>query len=374
MKTGRSSKKATTISLLLAGALGLSMVGSVGALASVRDGGFLVKAMSEGGEAQGGHEAISGIGAKGAGSPGGGTTNPGGGTTNPGGEVPLPAAAVLSFTMDSGKNCTVPTLNLSPGSGGATATNSATGESKAIVDGPNEFPTEGKAQWTVKGKISSIFTQGYSPERNNCLISVDKWENTDTQKASFAYSPNLISVATPPTTITDMSSMFAGNYSYNQDISGWDTSNVKNMDQMFANAQAFNKPIGEWNVANVENMNEMFQAAGAFNQDLSKWNTGKVKKMSYMFKSARTFNQPIENWNTSSVEDMGSMFDSARNFNQPLGKWDTSKVSVMTNMFVSARSFNQDLHEWKPCLIKEAPLNFGTFTSPERSPQWGVCS
>lgn len=49
--------------------------------------------------------------------------------------------------------------------------------------------------------------------------------------------------------ITDMSSLFSGSTSFNQDISGW---NVNNMESMFFKARGFsNQDLSDWNVLNV---------------------------------------------------------------------------------------------------------------------------
>ena len=45
--------------------------------------------------------------------------------------------------------------------------------------------------------------------------------------------------------------MFREAESFNQDISGWDTSNVVNMTDMFYIASSFNQDLSSWNVANV---------------------------------------------------------------------------------------------------------------------------
>ena len=45
---------------------------------------------------------------------------------------------------------------------------------------------------------------------------------------------------------------------FNDDISGWDTRNVKTMRSMFAHAQLFDQPIGRWNTGKVEKIKRMF--------------------------------------------------------------------------------------------------------------------
>ena len=70
------------------------------------------------------------------------------------------------------------------------------------------------------------------------------------------------------TLITDMSSIFKDNESFNEEINTWDTSNVTDMSYMFQNAKKFNKNIQNWNTLNVLYMDYMFEGAESFNEPL----------------------------------------------------------------------------------------------------------
>jgi len=168
--------------------------------------------------------------------------------------------------------------------------------------------------------------------------------------------------------ITDMSGMFSGNQSFNEDISHWDVSSVTTMESMFQSAFHFNQPIGDWDVSSVTTMETMFQSAGIFNQPIGEWDVSNVMTMKGMFLIS-DFNQPIGSWNVSSVTNMESMFERS-GFNQPIGDWDVSNVTTMEsmfwlspfdqpiggwdvgsvtdmkNMFSQANSFNQDIGSW----------------------------
>ena len=151
--------------------------------------------------------------------------------------------------------------------------------------------------------------------------------------------------------IVSMSSMFANNPAFNQDIRHWDVSNVTDMSSMFAGSTAFNQDIGDWDVSNVTDMEGMFNDNSAFNQPIGDWDVSNVTDMSYMFNSYSNnsylvFNQPIGDWDVSSVTDMTQMFYNNLIFNQDIGNWDVSNVTDMGGMFYGVYSFNQDLSNW----------------------------
>ena len=146
--------------------------------------------------------------------------------------------------------------------------------------------------------------------------------------------------------VTDMSSMFEGAASFNQQIGSWNTSNVTNMSRMFYDATSFNQPLGSWNTSNVTDMGCMFGQTVSFNQSLDSWDTSNVTDMGCIFEGAISFNQPIGSWDTSRVTYMQCMFEDAISFNQPLDSWDTSNVTIMNGMFKGALSFNQPIGNW----------------------------
>ena len=149
------------------------------------------------------------------------------------------------------------------------------------------------------------------------------------------------------TLMTDMSSMFEGATTFNQDISSWDTLKVLDMSSMFKNATAFNQDISNWDTSLVANMSAMFSGATAFNRNIGNWKTSSVNNMSSMFQGATEFNRNIRDWNTQNVTNMSSMFNGASNFNNNGSSisWNTEKVTDMSSMFKNATAFNQYL-DW----------------------------
>jgi surface protein len=164
---------------------------------------------------------------------------------------------------------------------------------------------------------------------------------------AFRLCTNLTQVPSRlPVGVTSMSNMFTSSGAFNQDIGGWDTSNVTTFSELFEGASQFNQAIGGWDTSSVISMKSVFQSATVFNQDISGWDTSKVTTFSEMFSGASVFNQDIGSWDTGSVTSMAVMFRSARAFNQDISGWDVSKVTSMTQMFDTANAFQQPLDTW----------------------------
>ena len=79
-------------------------------------------------------------------------------------------------------------------------------------------------------------------------------------------------------------------------ISTWETGGVTDMSELFVGASSFNDDIGGWAVDGVTSMDRMFYSASSFNQDLGGWAVDSVTSMDYMFYDASSFNQDIGDW------------------------------------------------------------------------------
>ncbi|MCP4210277.1 MAG: BspA family leucine-rich repeat surface protein, partial [Halieaceae bacterium] len=183
------------------------------------------------------------------------------------------------------------------------------------------------------------------------LLSVEQWGNIAWQDLNDAFegAENLVinaSDAPDLSGVTDLSAMFRGATSINQDLNNWDTSSVTNMSYMFSWATAFNQDISDWNTSSVTDLSNMFRGANAFNQDISGWDTSSVINMASMFQDS-AFNQDLSGWDTSSVTNMSYMFRWNSAFNGDLSGWDTSSVTQMREMFRAASAFNGDLSGWE---------------------------
>eukprot|EP01042_Synura_sphagnicola_P007679 gene7679-biopygen8047 len=175
--------------------------------------------------------------------------------------------------------------------------------------------------------------------------------------------------------VTDMSRLFYGQQSFNDDISGWDVTKVTTLSHTFYDARAFNQAIGTWNTSNVTDMNSLFEFAVIFNQPLEDWDVSSVTSMARTFCVGYAFNQPVSKWNVSSVTNMNFMFAIAVAFNQPLNDWDVSRVGTTGCMFGGATVFNQPLDQWDLASATDISGMFH-YTSAFNQPlvSWNVAS
>ena len=200
----------------------------------------------------------------------------------------------------------------------------------------------------ITGDFPRIYINRTTPTIHQ-IQTVEQWGSiawTSMEAAFYGVRGLTVPAVDAPdlTDVTILKGMFRGTeFSFNQDISHWDTSNIEDMSDMFQGADKFNQPIGDWDTGMVENMSDMFSSARVFNQDIGAWNTARVTDMNGMFNGARAFNQPIGAWITTRVENMSDMFGDAFKFNQDIGSWDTAMVTDMDRMFKSALAFNQDI-------------------------------
>lgn len=150
---------------------------------------------------------------------------------------------------------------------------------------------------------------------------------------------------------------------FNEDLSGWDTSQAVTLRFMFQGAAKFNQPLETWVTSSATDLGGMFDGALAFNQPLGTWDTSSVTDMSFLFSGAINFNQPLESWDTTVVESMKSMFDGAATFNQALTDWNVSSVTDMKQAFYNAQDFNQPLANWNVSSVENFEMIFSGATS-----------
>jgi surface protein len=227
------------------------------------------------------------------------------------------------------------------------------------------YATAGTHTIVISGTFPRIyFFQALDKQK---IKSVEQWGTGVWSSMGYAFHSctNLVINASDVpnlTNVTDMSLMFNGATSLNQDISNWNVSTIKKMGSMFGGASSFNQNLNSWDVRNVTTMSGMFGGT-AFNKDISGWDVSSVTDMSSMFGGATSFNQAIGAWDVSSVTNMDRMFFDATSFNQDLSTWDVSSVTDMKRMFSDATSFNQDISIWDVSNVTDMQVMFQGATS-----------
>ena len=157
-----------------------------------------------------------------------------------------------------------------------------------------------------------------------------------------------------------------------EDLTFWDTRNVRTTKQMFSYARRFNGDIGTWDMRNVRDMTRMFYGASSFDKDISTWDTGNVASMQGMFESAQAFNKSLP-WNTSHVIDMDYMFRGATSFNGGISMWDVRKVKSAVEMFSDAKAFNQGISGWTPSNMQNMEAMFHSAASFDQDvSEWAI--
>ena len=105
---------------------------------------------------------------------------------------------------------------------------------------------------------------GYAMTDSNIKTAVNAWLS-DSAAAEATYGH----ISTWNTCgVTEMSNLFRGASSFNEDISGWQVDSVTSMQNMFAYASSFNQDLGRWRVDNVKMFWGFVVGATTFDQDL----------------------------------------------------------------------------------------------------------
>ncbi|EFP98249.1 hypothetical protein VIBC2010_02648, partial [Vibrio caribbeanicus ATCC BAA-2122] len=127
-----------------------------------------------------------------------------------------------------------------------------------------------------------------------------------------------------------MHGIFKQATSFDQDISLWDTSNVKGPIESISVTcndrdigTTFNHQGHTYLVVDDESIKDQAQL-DKLEQGQIRFCTSHVTDMGGLFKGREHFNTNISDWDTSKTRYMHEMFKGASAFNQPIGNWDTS--------------------------------------------------
>lgn len=152
---------------------------------------------------------------------------------------------------------------------------------------------------------------------------------------------------------TSMQVAFAGcdNLTTINSLDTPDLSSVTNMANMFRDARNLStiQNINSWNISNVQNIGFIFGRTN-FNQDIGGWDTSNVTDMSGVFWVNTQFNHNVGNWNTSNVTNVYKMFDNNK-MNHSLAGWDISNITnfggfMTNNTNLSPENYDATLISW----------------------------
>lgn len=106
-------------------------------------------------------------------------------------------------------------------------------------------------------RIGVVTTEGLTTVLQWCPNGQDGFYSNILGQA-FGVGSDITTVPEPNPSLTPLTGMFAKTRVFNQDISGWNVSNVTNMDHMFYSAQTFNQDLSGWCVSNITSEPEGF--------------------------------------------------------------------------------------------------------------------
>ena len=146
---------------------------------------------------------------------------------------------------------------------------------------------------------------------------------------------------------------------FNQDISGWDVSNMLTNTAMIANNSVFNQEIGVWDTTKWTSTDFFFADCTTFNKPLP-WTFHPTANLIFTacFSSCFAFDQDLSTWNMQNATILNSMFQSATAFTGiGVGSWVLNKPVNLYRMFFGASNFNADISGWNYELV----TNIGGF-------------
>jgi surface protein len=109
--------------------------------------------------------------------------------------------------------------------------------------------------------------------------------------------------------VTDMTRMFLDCENFNCDLSNWDVSKVLYMEEMFTNCKNFEgNGLKYWKTNCLIDTKRMFKECVKFNEDISGWDMSDVHTIIEMFYNCENFDKDISGWNLESVQEIQGVF------------------------------------------------------------------
>ena len=208
------------------------------------------------------------------------------------------------------------------------------------------------------GSFTQLSFDTYQQSRSD-LLRVEQWGST--QWTSFAnafkmcVNMNVTSSDKPDlSALTDLSGMFDGCVSLtnNNDIKNWDTKNVTNMSNMFFGATSFNQNLSNWNTSKVTNMDHMFQGATSFNQPVGSFRINALTSAQNIFMgsgmSCENISSTLDDWKTKAAADnitnvdLSSFIDGSSKYYNQTGQTAINDLTTNRSWTITGGTFAAD--------------------------------
>lgn len=170
-------------------------------------------------------------------------------TVQAGDEIELPLNGGYAVTVDWGD--------------GDTTTASSDGPS-VVAD--HVYLDDGSFEIAIAGSVEGFGANSGYPG-SEFVTSVQEWGTLGLESLAFAFRSAVALTSLPdelPATVTDLEGLFYDADTFNQDIGGWDVSNVENMNSMFVFASAFDQDLSGWCVPNIPSKPDFFDVESGF--------------------------------------------------------------------------------------------------------------
>lgn len=127
----------------------------------------------------------------------------------------------------------------------------------------HEYETAGTYTVAIQGQIPYFSIVNADQGFESRLLSIEQWGKIEWEnfEATFAQCSNMVynAMDLPDLTkVQNVIAMFLDATSFNGDISGWNTANIKSMTFMFDGAVSFDQDLGSWDISSVIMMENMF--------------------------------------------------------------------------------------------------------------------
>lgn len=159
------------------------------------------------------------------------------------------------------------------------------------------------------------------------------------------------------------------NTMFDQDLSNWSTTTSITIDGAFRES-TFNQPLPNWKIdgSNYNSMRRAFQDNADFNQDISGWDTSDVQSFTDLFSGATSFNQDLSSWDVGNATGFTGMFEEATSYDQSFNGWEFQRnesygifgTNFLAGVTLSQANYDDTLIAWGNMMASLYPNGAGS--------------